>query len=125
MLDKSENQIRRIVVERMDRCSVCHRSFIEDDVEVVSRKEDMWMMVVQCKDCHARSFVAAIVGDGSDSALSNYIDLATSNQPFDDIGDADQQITGSDADPVSVDDVLSMHEFLDGFDGDFRGLLRS
>ncbi len=63
-MDASDNQIRRIVVERMDRCTVCHRRFVEDDVEVVSRKSDVWLMIVQCKDCHSRSF-AAVVGDTS------------------------------------------------------------
>lgn len=124
MMDKSEKQIRRVVVERMDRCSVCHRSFIEEDVEVVSRKEDIWMMVVQCKDCHARSFVAALVGEAtSASPIGQLYDLATSNQPFDLPSRAARDEI--DADPVNVDDVLTMHEFLEGFDGNFRKLLRS
>src|SRR5690606_20759861 len=63
-MDASDNQIRRIVVDRMDRCTVCHRRFVEDDVEVVSRKSDVWLMIVQCKDCHSRSF-AAVVGESS------------------------------------------------------------
>ncbi len=123
MMDKSEKQIRRIVVERMDRCNVCHRSFIEDDVEVVSRKEDIWMMVVQCKDCHSRAFVAALVGDATvTSPMGQLFDLAATNHPFDAMEDA----TSSDVEtaPVNVDDVLAMHEFLESFDGDFRGFLR-
>ena len=124
MMDKSENQIRRIVVERMDRCSVCHRSFIEDDVEVVSRKEDIWMMVVQCKDCHARSFVAALVGEATGATpMGQLFDLATTNQPFDELPDAGFE--ADESQPVSVDDVLEMHEFLEDFDGDFRSLLKS
>ncbi|MGD9712938.1 MAG: hypothetical protein AB7V46_12835, partial [Thermomicrobiales bacterium] len=117
MMDRSESQIRRIVVERMDRCSVCHRSFIEDDVEVVSRKEDVWMMVVQCRDCHARSFVAAMVGDPTGgSSMGHLLDLASSTTDF---GEFDIPTAESthDGDPVTVDDVLEMHDFLDTFDG--------
>lgn len=82
------------------------------------------MMVVQCKDCHARSFVAALVGEAtSASPIGQLYDLATSNQPFDyPAPDVRDEI---DAEPVSVDDVLTMHEFLEEFDGDFRKLLRS
>ncbi|MCC6944367.1 MAG: hypothetical protein IT335_07305 [Thermomicrobiales bacterium] len=124
MMDKSEHQIRKIVVERMDRCSVCHRSFMEDDVEVVSRKEDIWMMVVQCKDCHARSFVAALVGEATGtSPMGQFFDLASSGSPFD--AHPDAGFTEVEDEPVTVDDVLAMHDFLDSFDGDFRKLLRS
>lgn len=129
-MDNSDNQIRRIVVERMDRCTVCHRRFVEDDVEVVSRKSDVWLMIVQCKDCHSRSF-AAVVGDTSapldaeslfgfrpDGSIE--ISFETDGEYFDlkqvSENEADQE------DPVSVDDLLEMHDFLDSFDGDFKSL---
>jgi hypothetical protein len=63
-MDSSENQIKRIVLDRMDRCGICHRSFEPEDVHVLSRKPDFWMMLVQCTDCHAKSFVAAVMKDG-------------------------------------------------------------
>jgi hypothetical protein len=126
-MDASDNQIRRIVVERMDRCTVCHRRFVEDDVEVVSRKSDVWLMIVQCKDCHSRSF-AAVVGDASapidtDSLFgfrpdgSIKITFETDGEFFD-----IQHYDGEPEDPVTVDDLLEMHEFLDSFDGDFKTL---
>jgi hypothetical protein len=125
-MDRAEQQIRRIVVERMDRCSVCHRSFDEDDVEVVSRKQDMWMMIVQCRDCHARSFVAALVGEASQaSPMGQLFDLAAAEVEFHELDEDDAQVDHSEADPVTVDDVIAMHDFLETFDGDFRSLFRS
>lgn len=126
-MDASDNQIRRIVVERMDRCTVCHRRFVEDDVEVVSRKSDVWLMIVQCKDCHSRSF-AAVVGDttapidteslfGFRSDGSIEITFETEGEFFDIEEATDEMII-----PVDVDDVLEMHTFLDSFDGDFKSL---
>jgi len=129
-MDASDNQIRRIVVERMDRCTVCHRRFVEDDVEVVSRKSDVWLMIVQCKDCHSRSF-AAVVGDTSapidtDSLFgfrpdgSIEITFETDGEFFDlqhfDENDEDPE------EPVTVDDLLEIHDFLESFDGDFKSL---
>ena len=63
-MDTSERQIKRIVLDRMERCSVCHRGFEPDDVHVLSRKSDMWMLMVSCGECNARNFVAAVIGDG-------------------------------------------------------------
>ncbi|CAN5669720.1 hypothetical protein BH23CHL5_BH23CHL5_03860 [soil metagenome] len=126
-MDKSEQHIRRIVVERMDRCSVCHRSFNEADVEVLSRKDDMWMMIVQCQDCHARSFVAAEVVDGSSASGSGHVDFAAARAVHDQYRPAESEAQEDryPSTPVDVDDVLRMHEFLDVFDGDFRKLFSS
>jgi hypothetical protein len=126
-MDTSDSQIRRIVVERMDRCTVCHRRFVEDDVEVVSRKSDVWLMIVQCKDCHSRSF-AAVVGDTSapidTESLFGFRADGSIEITFEmdaDFHDVELE-TGDDVDPVNVDDLLEMHDFLDSFDGDFKTL---
>lgn len=126
-MDASDSQIRRIVVERMDRCTVCHRRFVEDDVEVVSRKSDVWLMIVQCKDCHSRSF-AAVVGDTSaaldpDALIGFQSDGSLEiTLEFEPDGFDREQMTQPAGDPVDIDDLLEMHEFLDSFDGDFKSL---
>ncbi len=85
------------------------------------------MMIVQCQDCHARSFVAAEVVDGSGASGSGFVDFAAARAVHDQDDPAESAaLEESDtADPVDVDDVLLMHEFLDGFDGDFRKLFSS
>jgi hypothetical protein len=128
-MDTSDSQIRRIVVERMDRCTVCHRRSGEADVEVVSRKSDVWLMIVQCKDCHSRSF-AAVVGDSSapidTESLFGFHPDGSIEITFE--ADADffeiEPPAGDLAPAVDVDDLLEMHEFLDTFDGDFKSLFR-
>ena len=76
-MDTSEKQIKRIVLDRMERCSVCHRGFEPDDVHVLSRKSDMWMLMVSCGECQARNFVAAVIGDGD----AEEAQLALPSQP--------------------------------------------
>ena len=124
-MDTSEKQIKRIVLDRMERCSVCHRGFEPDDVHVLSRKSDMWMLMVSCGECQARNFVAAVIGDG---------DAEEAQLALRRLGE--EHIRGKQGielevdpdlkpqDPVSVDDVLEIHEFLQGFDGDFQALFR-
>lgn len=122
MDNTSEKQIKRVVLNRMERCSVCHHEFVQDDIRVVSRTQDMWMMVVTCTECHARNFVAAVLGDG-DPAEAQLALRRLSEEPA---GiDAQPEDTLPAGDPVSIDDVLEMHEFLSGFDGDFGRLFGS
>jgi hypothetical protein len=122
-MDTSEKQIKRIVLDRMERCSVCHRGFEPDDVHVLSRKSDMWMLMVSCGECQARNFVAAVIGDGDaeEAQLAlrrlgeEHVRTRTSIEPEDE---------GVPGEPVSVDDVIEIHQFLQGFDGDFKALFR-
>ena len=122
-MDTSEKQIKRIVLDRMERCSVCHRGFEPDDVHVLSRKSDMWMLMVSCGECQARNFVAAVIGDGDaeEAQLAlrrlgeEHVRTRTEIEPEDE---------GTTGDPVSVDDVIEIHQFLQGFDGDFKALFR-
>ena len=122
-MDTSEKQIKRIVLDRMERCSVCHRGFEPDDVHVLSRKSDMWMLMVSCGECQARNFVAAVIGDGDaeEAQLAlrrlgeEHVRTRTGIEPEDD---------GVPGEPVSVDDVIEIHQFLQEFDGDFKALFQ-
>jgi hypothetical protein len=124
VMESSEFQIKRIVLDRMDRCGICHRSFEPEDVHVLSRKPDFWMMLVQCTDCHAKSFVAAVMKDGDPRearlALRQLTEQAESGTVTIEADTGDELIEYSE--PVSAHDVLDMHEFLESFDGDFRKL---
>jgi len=122
-MDTSEKQIKRIVLNRLERCRVCHHAFAPDDIHVLSRRDDMWMMVVACTECHARNFVAAVLGDGDPSEAQ----LAL-RQLSEEHAESESSLptpTAESAPSVGVDDVLDMHEFLKGFDGDFHRLFRS
>ena len=63
-MENSEGHIKNIVVRRLDRCRVCHRQYEAGDVNIISRQDEIWMMSVECTDCHARNFVAAVLNEG-------------------------------------------------------------
>ncbi len=123
-METPDLQIKRIVLDRMERCSVCHHSFVPDDIHVISRKSDMWMMVVECSECQGRNFVAAVLNDGDPGeaqlALRRLSENAISRKP-----EAQNADPAPDVPPITADDVLDMHEFLSAFDGDFRHLFAS
>jgi len=122
-MDTSEKQIKRIVLDRMERCSVCHRGFEPDDVHVLSRKSDMWMLMVSCGECQARNFVAAVIGDG-DAEEAQLALRRLGEEHVRARVDIESEAEGEAGEPVSVDDVLEIHEFLQSFDGDFQALFR-
>jgi hypothetical protein len=131
-----EVQIKRIVLNRMRRCAVCHRPYESGDIHVLSRRDDMWMMVVECDECHARNFVAAVLNDGNPDdarmALQRLSDdardvLGGSLELMLDSGDDEDTVvteadTVPDRAPITAGDVVDMHEFLKSFDGDFTKL---
>jgi hypothetical protein len=122
-MDTSEKQIKRIVLDRMERCSVCHRGFEPDDVHVLSRKSDMWMLMVSCGECQARNFVAAVIGDG-DAEEAQLALRRLGEEHVRTRTDIEPENEGEPGEPVSVDDVIEVHQFLRGFDGDFKALFR-
>ena len=122
-MDTSEKQIKRIVLDRMERCSVCHRGFEPDDVHVLSRKSDMWMLMVSCGECQARNFVAAVIGDG-DAEEAQLALRRLGEEHVRTRSDIEPEDDGEPGEPVSVDDVIEIHQFLQGFDGDFQALFR-
>jgi hypothetical protein len=123
-MDTSEKQIKRIVLDRMERCSVCHRGFEPDDVHVLSRKSDMWMLMVSCGECQARNFVAAVIGDG-DAEEAQLALRRLGEEHVRTRTDIEPEDEGVSGEPVTVDDVIEVHQFLQGFDGDFKALFRN
>lgn len=123
-MDPNENRIRKIVLERLGACRVCHRAHDGDDVHVISQNPDVWMMVVECPDCHTRSFVAAVVDEKQAGEaqmalrrLAGELDPRVSPESQ----SLDNQIT-EPTEPVTESDVAAMREFLSSFNGDFKRL---
>lgn len=129
----SDVRIKQLVLKRMERCIVCHRNFDADNITVISREQDMWTMLVECTDCHARNYVAAVMNDGDPEeaqlALRRLSEHATRELHFDPRESANNEIHPEyltpEGDPVGPGDVVDMYEFLNEFDGDFKALFRS
>lgn len=124
--------IKQIVLRNMHRCVVCHREYSTDDIEIISRKSDIWTMLVECEDCHARNFVAAVLNDADPQEAQ----LALRRLTEEVITQGDHEGPTRDESyfepegsvegpPVTAGDVIDMHLFLDDFDGDFSALFRS
>jgi hypothetical protein len=122
-MDPSENRIRQIVLQRLTLCRVCHRQHESEDVHVISQNPDVWMMVVECPDCHTRSFVAAVVDEEQADQAKVALRRLAGEQELRIRESTDPQESAAEpAEPVSEDDVESMREYLQTFNGDFKSL---
>ena len=126
----SEVRIKRIVLNRIERCIVCHHQFHSDDITVISREREMWTMLVECTDCHARNFVAAVLNDGDPEQAQLALRRLSEQVVQGPEGLGTPKIVTevphvSHGEPVSASDVVDMYEFLNEFDGDFKALLGS
>ncbi len=128
-MDSSEHQIKQNILERMDRCSICHRGFATDDLKVIRRERGFWVVAVTCSDCHNRNLVAAVLNDGDTaearSALRELSRSAGYGISFDDetsLPIDENAVAEPAGELITADDVLEMHEYLNEFDGDFKRL---
>lgn len=115
--EPDHTEVRRIVLSVLEECSQCYYPHSLDDFQVVGRRDGLWVLRVHCTACHAEVYVAAVVGEaGFDVAETDGIDWLEAADVLveDEIED--------EPEPVTVDDVLDMHEFLETFDGDFHAL---
>ncbi len=79
--------------------------------------------MVSCGECHARNFVAAVIGDG-DAEEAQLALRRLGEEHVKSGGSVELEIDGEPGEAVSIDDVLEIHAFLQEFDGDFQALFR-
>jgi hypothetical protein len=108
------SEVRRIVLSVVEDCSQCRQRFSIEDLRVVGRNGNLWVLAVRCPECDSQAFVAAVVGE--------YEDGTTVEATAIDILDESEVETEPESHPVTVDDVLDMYEFLEEFNGDFLHL---
>ena len=104
----SQALIRQIIAHV--RCAVCGHHFGMSDIQVVGRRENIWAMRVNCRECRTEALLLAIVNEGA--AQPVYTDLAP-----------DEWERFKDHPPVSVNDVIAMYQHMQSYHGDFSEIL--
>jgi hypothetical protein len=103
-----------LILAAVSHCGVCRHAYASTDFSVIGHREHLWMIAVQCPACQHQGLITAVVeGHGIEE---EHTPRASRAEFF-----ADE--TAREArDPVTVDDLLDLHDFLDDFNGDFAGL---
>ncbi len=103
------------------KCTVCGSPYESDRIKVLGHRDELWFLTVTCGRCHTQGLVAALLkdGDGSSATLTR-ISVPGKALPIEEL----TPTTGVaiPAEPVTADDVLEMHQFLQDFDGNFARL---
>ena len=110
-----EARIKRLILAAVPRCGACEHGYAVTDFSVIGHREHLWMIAVQCPSCQHQGFITAVVeGHGVEerpapraSRAEFFTEKGASTIPHE---------------PVTVDDLLDLHDFLDEFNGDFAGL---
>ena len=94
------------------KCSACGQHYEVDNVQILGHQEDLWFLSVSCSVCHTQGLVAAVIKE-EHRKPEMITDLT-----------AAELIKFRKVNRVTGDDILDMHSFLEGFDGDFSGLFK-
>jgi len=91
------------------KCALCGRHYEIDNISILGHDEDLWILEASCSTCGTRCLLAAVVrGDSAPEFISDLTEAELDRFESEDV--------------VTADDILDMHHFLDGFDGDFSRL---
>lgn len=96
-------------------CDVCGQNHAKSDIRVLGRLESAWIVRVTCSRCQT-SFKLLVVVDDAVPAVPRPAAKAESSN-----GRAPRERRRP---PVSTDEVLDAHEFLDTYHGDLKSLFR-
>ncbi len=116
-MDPLEQIVKRLMTTV--KCTVCGSKYESDKVNVLGHQEELWFLTVTCSNCHTQGLVAALIKGAGESEPATASIAGVES----DSASPEPKVTPEKAPAkVTADDVLDMHSFLDGFDGDFRGL---
>lgn len=93
------------------KCGVCGQRYEISNVNVLGHRDEMWFLSIACPSCHSQALVAAVIKEGKPTEVVTDLTEA-------------ELAKFARRDPVKGDDVLDIHNFLKGFDGDFFKLFR-
>lgn len=104
-----EDEKRRLVIQLVTqlRCVDCGRLYDPEDFALVHRWEEVWVLSTRCRHCDELCHVVV------------YMRLDVESETTTDLTPAEIEASHEWA-PISADDLLDVHTFLQEFDGDFE-----
>ena len=102
-----EKLIKRLMTSI--KCSACGQRYEVDNVKVLGHQEDLWFLSIFCSACQTQCLVAAALKEGKEPKIIT------------DLTEAERD-KFKKMDKLTADEILDMHRFLKGFDGDFSQL---
>jgi hypothetical protein len=123
-----ERLIRRLFTRQ--HCNQCQSAYAEENVTVLARRSEVWMVMVRCASCGRKGiFVVSFPGSSRSEQRRAMLEAeALGEGALTEAVLADEPPGTAESpprNPVTVDDVIDMHLFLKQFDGNFAALFAS
>lgn len=114
-MDENERSIHSLIIRYLvahTQCSGCGRRYAPRDVRIYDHRGDIWLASVTCRHCGLQGLVMAAIGEKDAQEIEAITDP-----------DAEDLAAFEEMGPISSDEVLDFHCFVEQFDGDLRQLL--
>jgi hypothetical protein len=108
--NRKQRMILRLVARL--RCVECGRFYAPEDIALIHRWQDLWVLSTKCQHCDETCHVLVFMRLDADPAPIQDLTLEEAQA-------ADQWPA------ITADDVMDVHTFLRTFDGDFETLFAS
>lgn len=96
-------------------CAACGQAYGEGHIRLIAQREELFFVDLSCDHCGSQAVaIVTIQIDGEAATLEGGELVRVEGQ--------DREALTERA-PVSADDVLDVHELLDGFEGDVHTLM--
>ena len=123
-----ERLIRRLFTRQ--HCNQCQCAYAEENVTVLARRSEVWMVMVSCATCGRKGiFVVSFPGSSRSERRKAMLEAeALGEGALTEAVLADEPpgtLNSSSHALVTFDDVIDMHLFLKRFDGNFAALFTS
>jgi hypothetical protein len=113
-LPLSEEEKRRLIRKLVAqlRCAACGRPYAAEDLSLVHRWQNLWVLSTRCRHCNEPCQIVI------------FMHLEAEPEPSQDLTPEEAEVA-DEWPPITADDVMNTHAFLQSFDGDFEALFRS
>jgi hypothetical protein len=123
-MDAQERIILRLFAEQ--HCPRCGSPYQSESVLVLARRSEVWMVMISCASCQQKdTFVVKFpVEMQGRRRVTSYRLSRPPSTPLPDKRQppSETPATSTPSTPITSDDVLDMHLFLQDFNGDFQRL---
>src|SRR5215208_5463203 len=102
-------------------CPACGRRYRGSKIRLLAERDGLFFVDLDCARCGSHTVaIVTVEMDDTSVSITDVSDVSLSVDALPDY--LDEGMPVDDA-PVSADDVLEMHEFLESFQGDLKTLL--
>nr|MBC7244223.1 hypothetical protein [Chloroflexota bacterium] len=115
-MDEEEKAVQALIIRYVvahTQCSGCGRRYKPGDVQIHERRGDIWLASVTCSTCGLQGLIMAAIRSKDAQELHDLLQA-----------EPDEWAELPESAPISADEVLDFHRFLQDFDGDMKELFR-